>query len=137
MSARHLVLSLFAALTLGLWAAAHAAESAADRPNIVLIVADDLSRRQCTFLPEEHDGGTIMPTLERLAVEGTVLRSLRSPSPICTPSRFALLSGRYPSRSRHEWFLREAEEAGQTVVQFNTFLIEGDTTLPGLLKRAG
>ncbi len=39
------------------------------KPNIIMVVADDLSRTLCTFLPE-GEGKTLMPTLERLAKEG-------------------------------------------------------------------
>ncbi|USN99708.1 MAG: sulfatase-like hydrolase/transferase [Phycisphaeraceae bacterium] len=118
-------------------APAHGEQAAPiERPNIILVLADDLSRRQSTFLPE-GEGRALMPTLDRLAHEGTVLGNLRSPSPICTPSRFALLSGRYACRSRHPWFTGEMERDGQSVVQFNTFLVEGDRTLPMMLRDAG
>ena len=106
------------------------------RPNVILIVADDLSRSLCTFLPE-GEGRSLMPNLDRLAREGVVFNQMHSPSPICTPSRFAILTGGYPSRCTHPHFLQESQRDGQTVVQFNTHLQTSDTTLPKLLQQAG
>lgn len=111
-------------------------ESADRPPNIVLIVADDLSRRLCSFLPE-GEGNSLMPNLDRLAGEGVVLENLHSPAPVCTPSRFAILTGKFPSRSRSAAFLQTTRQDGQTVVGFNTHIIPGETTLPQLLKQAG
>ncbi len=108
----------------------------AECPNIILIVADDLSRQLCTFLPEGR-GRSLMPNLDRLAREGVVLQNLHSPSPVCTPSRYAVLTGNYPSRCTHPHFVGQTKRSGQTVVEFNTHLTARDMTLPKLLKRAG
>ena len=106
------------------------------RPNVILIVADDLSRQLCTFLPEGK-GKSLMPNLNRLASEGVVFQNLHSPSPVCTPSRYAVLTGNYPSRCTHPHFTGQTRRGGQTVVEFNTHLTGGDVTLPKLLKQAG
>ena len=106
------------------------------KPNIIVIVADDLSRRLCTFLPE-GEGNSLMPTLDRLAREGAILQNLHSPSPVCTPSRYAILTGKFPSRCRDNGFLRETNKHGQTVVGFNAHIVPGETTLPQLIKQAG
>jgi len=106
------------------------------KPNIILIVADDISAKRCTFLPEGK-GRAIMPTLERLAREGTVLGNLHTPSPICTPSRFALMTGTYPGRARNPDFLARTKEEGQTVVEFNTEIMPGQGALPERLRAAG
>jgi arylsulfatase A-like enzyme len=107
-----------------------------DRPNIILVVADDLSRRWCGFMPE-GGANALTPNLDALAAEGVALHRLHSPAPVCTPSRYALLTGRYPSRCAEQGFRREAERAGQTVVTFNTHITPGDVTLPRLLQDAG
>ena len=111
-------------------------ETASARPNIIIIVADDLSRELCTFLPE-GEGKSLMPTLDRLAREGVVLDNLHSPAPVCTPSRFAILTGRFPSRSRAQEFLQTTREQGQTVVGFNTLIVPGEPTLQQRMKQAG
>ncbi|MFO0847568.1 MAG: arylsulfatase [Gemmataceae bacterium] len=67
---------------------------AADRPNVVLILADDLGRNDCGFM-----GGTQIktPHLDRLAKAGAVLDAFYV-QPVCSPTRAALLTGRYPMR---------------------------------------
>lgn len=67
---------------------------AADRPHIVHIVADDLGWRDVGF-----NGSADIPTpnLDRLAREGARLTQFYA-QPMCTPTRAALLTGRYPFR---------------------------------------
>lgn len=68
--------------------------SAADRPNIVVIVSDDQSHRHFGFT----GGKVITPNLDRLAENGVVFQGFRSVSTVCSPSRFNFLSGRFASR---------------------------------------
>ena len=65
------------------------------RPNVVLIMADDLGYHDlsCYGHPEIKT-----PVLERLAQEGVKLTSFYAGATVCTPSRMALLTGAYPSR---------------------------------------
>ena len=70
------------------------ARAAATAPNVVVILADDLGVGDCGF-----SGGTDIPTphLDRLAREGAVCTS-GYVTPSCSPTRAAILTGRYPSR---------------------------------------
>jgi len=82
-----------------LFTLAAAADSAAQtRPNVVLILADDLGYGDVgAFNP----GGRIpTPHLDRLAREGLRLTDAHTPSAVCTPTRYGLLTGRYPWRTR-------------------------------------
>lgn len=67
--------------------------SAAERaPNIIVILADDLG-----WADLGHDGSKIdTPHLDRLAKEGVKLTHFRASAPMCSPTRAALLTGRYP-----------------------------------------
>lgn len=71
-----------------------AQSSEASRPNIVFVLADDLGYNDCSFGGESRYR---TENLERMAREGTILRSLYV-QPVCTPTRAALMTGRYPMR---------------------------------------
>lgn len=62
-------------------------------PNIVLIVADDLGWRDVSF----HGAEFPTPHIDRIASEGIELDRFYA-MPICTPTRAALVTGRYPIR---------------------------------------
>lgn len=66
------------------------------RPNVVLIVADDLGYRDLGCFGSSE---AKTPNIDRLAKEGTRLTSFYVAWPACTPSRAALLTGRYPQRN--------------------------------------
>jgi arylsulfatase A-like enzyme len=68
--------------------------SAPARPNVVLIVADDMG-----FADVGFNGGTDIktPNLDRLAASGARLEHFYV-QPVCSPTRAALLTGRYPMR---------------------------------------
>jgi arylsulfatase A-like enzyme len=70
-----------------------AAEPAPPRPNIVYILADDLGWKDVGF----RGSDIRTPTLDRLAAQGAVFDQFYAQS-MCTPSRAALMTGRYPHR---------------------------------------
>lgn len=67
--------------------------AAEHRPNIVLIVADDLGWKDVGF----HGSDIKTPTLDKLAESGVRLEQFYA-QPMCTPTRAALMTGRYPFR---------------------------------------
>jgi choline-sulfatase len=66
------------------------------RPNLLLIMVDQLA---AGWLPAYGHPVVQAPTLTRLAREGVVFENAYCPSPLCSPSRAGLLTGRLPSRS--------------------------------------
>lgn len=61
-----------------------------EQPNILWIIAEDLSARD---LPVYGDPAAVTPNIDRLALEGTVFRNAFSTTPICSPSRSSLITG--------------------------------------------
>lgn len=64
-----------------------------DRPNIVVIVADDLGWADVGY----HDGRIDTPNLDRLARQGVKLERFYT-APLCSPTRAGLMTGRWPIR---------------------------------------
>ena len=82
------LIALFAALAL----------SAADRPNIIVILADDQGLGDVSAYNPK--GKIPTPHLDRLAAEGMRFTDGHTTSGVCTPSRYSLLTGRYHWRTR-------------------------------------
>src|SRR5688572_25645409 len=66
------------------------------RPNIVLILADDMGYGDFGCFSE---GLARTPTLDHLVADGLCLTQHYSASPVCAPARASLLTGRYPQRT--------------------------------------
>lgn len=100
---------------------------ASERPNIVLIYADDQGFGDVSALNPDAKFQT--PNLDRLVREGMTFTDGHSPDTVCTPSRYGLLTGRYSWRTRLKKGVMGAE---------GTCLIEdGETTLASLLGDHG
>lgn len=67
-------------------------------PNIVFILADDLGYGDVKALNPASKIPT--PNIDRLAAEGMTFTDAHSPSAVCTPTRYATLTGRYSWRSK-------------------------------------
>jgi arylsulfatase A len=70
--------------------------AAAQKPNIIFVLFDDMGYGQ----PKCYRDGTEFktPNIDRIAKEGMRFTDAHSPSAVCTPTRYGLLTGRYPSR---------------------------------------
>ena len=113
----------------------HAADQ--ERPNIIFFIADDMYPEMLNYLPE-GEGKNLSPNLDRLAREGTVMMNQYVASPVCTPSRYNSLTGKYASRATNREFLEKTrQEEGQTVIQWNSFITRNDKTLPHYLRDLG
>ena len=81
-------------LSAGLTATGRSAEPAlavGAKPNIILILADDLGAKELScYGNKEHQ----TPNLDRMAAEGTRFETFFA-NPLCTPTRVALMTGQY------------------------------------------
>jgi arylsulfatase A len=109
---------------------------AAGRPNFVVMLCDDLGwgDLECYGHPSIST-----PHLNHLAAEGIRFTRFYSASPVCSPSRAGLLTGRTPNRAGvYDWIPEARPNAGTRQQQrFVTQLRGSEVTLPKLLKAAG
>ncbi len=99
----------------------------AERPNIVIILADDFGMGDI----QAHFPDNKIPTpyLDRFSSESMRFTNAHSGSAVCTPTRYGLLTGRYAWRTRlQEWVLACYEPP---------LIAEDRLTLPAFLKEAG
>ncbi len=98
------------------------------RPNVIVFYLDDLDEDEIAVTR----GKVLTPNIDCLAKGGMQFKRAYITSPVCTPSRYSLLTGEFASRSRA---LRQ--HTGPVSVQWNTPLIAGDSTIASVLKQNG
>ncbi|MCX7886281.1 MAG: arylsulfatase [Verrucomicrobiae bacterium] len=98
----------------------------AEKPNIVIILADDLGYGDLGC----YNPRSKIPTLhlDRLARDGIRLTDAHAPAALCTPTRYGLLTGRYPWR---------APQVGNVGIWGKPVIPRGRLTLPKLLQQHG
>lgn len=116
-----------AGIVLSCWTA-----GAAERPNIVFVLADDLGPGDLGCY-----GGTVAPTpqIDRMAAEGTRFSQYYSAAPICSPSRVGLTTGMFPARWQITSFLQEKK--GNRACGQADFLDPAAPSVARQLKEAG
>lgn len=104
--------------------------TAQERPNIVYIICDDLGYGDVQALNPEK-GKILTPKIDAFAKEAMTFTDAHSASAVCTPSRYAILTGRYSWRSRlQKGVLASGDELEP--------LIDADRmTVPKMLKEVG
>ena len=68
------------------------------RPNIIFIMADDLGRNDSSFYGD-HKNGVETPNIDRIFRSGIAFQNFHANSPVCSPTRAALMTGLYPDRA--------------------------------------
>ena len=95
-------------------------------PNIIIIYADDLGYGDLS----SYGGDIPTPNIDRLGEEGIRFTDFYVSAPACTPSRYSLLTGAYPQRSKHG--LTSALMPADT-----NYLDTSEKILPAYLKARG
>ncbi len=108
---------------------------APQRPNLIYIVCDDLGYADLgCYGGREADFGPVSPHIDRLAAGGVKFTQGYANSPVCSPTRFALITMRYQYRLRGA--MEEpinSRSKGSTTLGLPPEV----PTLPSLLKKAG
>src|SRR5262245_27707371 len=94
------------------------------RPNVVLILADDLGYGDLGC----YGSKIPTPNLDRMAQEGVQFRQFYAANPVCSPSRASVLTGRYGVRCGVPTVFTPTDTGG---------LAETETTIAQMLKPAG
>lgn len=107
--------------------AAHAAEKSAKKPNVIFILADDLS-----YFDLGYTGQKLIatPHIDRLAAGGIRFTQAYAGAPECAPSRASLMTGMHMGHCRIRANNAKAKPGGG-------YLRKEDVTLAGMLKPAG
>ena len=101
------------------------AQEPVSNPNIILIYTDDQGFGDCSALNPDAKFKT--PNLDRLASEGLSFTNAHCAASVCTPSRYGLLTGRYPWRTHLKRGVYGAER--------KCLIEDGRTTIASLLKQ--
>jgi arylsulfatase A len=101
---------------------------AAERPNILYILADDLGYGDVHAMDPAR-GKIPTPNLDRLAQEGRMFTDAHSGSSVCTPTRYGILTGRYA------W--RTSLQSGVLFGYGPPIIAEGRSTVAELLRNHG
>lgn len=97
----------------------------AARPNVVMLLADDLGYQDIGC----YEGPVKTPALDQLAADGSRFTDFYSGCAVCSPSRATLLTGRHHIRAGVYSWIHDASQ--------NSHLLERETTLAEILKGAG
>src|SRR5690554_2877448 len=107
----------------------------APRPNIIYIVADDIGYADLgCYGGRDANFGPVSPVLDQLAENGLKLTQGYANSPVCSPTRFAMITGRY------QYQLRGAAEEPMTARFYGhteVGLPPSHPTMPSILQAAG
>lgn len=118
-------------------AAAPFASAQDRRPNVVLIVADDLGAADLSCYGSRYHH---TPSLDRLAGEGVRFTQGYAACPVCSPTRAALMTGKYPARLHlTDWLPGRPDMPAQRLLRppFCQQLPLEETTLAEVLHAAG
>ena len=102
-----------------------------EKPNVIVVLADDIGVGDISHYRKLHSDNIILetPNIDRLANEGVVFTQAHSPAALCAPSRYAIMTGNSCYRSPFPWGVWGSYQ--QSPIQ------DSDLTLGRLMKKAG
>ncbi len=103
------------------------------RPNIIFFITDDQVKEEIAC----YGGKVLTPNLNRLAREGMRFDNAHTVSNVCTPSRYAMFTGRYPGNSYFKPYLEEFPRNRHGAPGFNVGLEEDNMNVGNVLRLAG
>ncbi|MEM7015677.1 MAG: sulfatase-like hydrolase/transferase, partial [Verrucomicrobiota bacterium] len=105
------------------------------KPNIVVILCDDLGYGDLACYGHPH---IQTPNLDQMAKDGIRYTSFYSAAPVCSPSRVGLLTGRSPNRAGvYDWIPAAKVDTKRPDAREQVHLRKDEITIPQLLKKAG
>ncbi|MEM8669879.1 MAG: sulfatase-like hydrolase/transferase [Planctomycetota bacterium] len=122
-----------ALLFVACWVSLALVGKTAERPNIVVILCDDLGYGDLQCYGHPH---IKTPNLDRLAGEGIRFTNFYSAAPVCSPSRVGLLTGRSPNRAGVYDWIPEARKSTPNRREL-VHMRASEVTIPKLLRDAG
>lgn len=121
--------------------------TAPQQPNIILFIVDDLGPQdnslQLTDKPNPFRNVYRTPNLKKLAAESTIYTQAYSASPVCTPTRTSIMTGKHPARTHITYWTIQGDTSADDPVtkpprwQFEGLLPKDGPFLPELLANAG
>jgi arylsulfatase A len=128
------ILRVFTIFALAYWQSTSITHAALPAPNIIVILADDMGMGDTSayqdFTGNSDSNQIATPEMERLANMGIRFTDAHTPGSRCSPTRYSLLTGRYPWRTRLKWWVLFGAQGDP--------LIERDRpTIGTLLQEAG
>ena len=111
---------------------ASASDANSEPPNIIFFLVDDLGQRDVGCYGSRFYE---TPAIDQLATEGVVFLNQYVSSPVCTPSRYSVLTGTYASRS--STFAKAAQRGEQVNITWNSHIDESTPNIARTLQKAG
>jgi len=108
--------------------------AAEERPNIVVILCDDLGYGDLECYGHPH---IKTPNLNQLAEGGIRFTDFYSAAPVCSPSRVGLLTGRSPNRAGVYDWIPPSKGTARPDAREQVHMRASEVTIPQLLQKAG
>jgi arylsulfatase A-like enzyme len=117
----------------GLYSCSNKEQTDNKKPNIVILFSDELELDMLSC----YGGEVSTPALDSLAAHGMRFTRAYVPAAASTPSRYALLTGKFPGSCRHSTFRENNPDSVPYRIEWNTFLAKQESTIADIFNDAG